>query len=90
MSVADSITSFKQLAGDTLTPGSGLMPQGDKKDEEEEEEDDDDNDVIHDVDDDDNDNDDDNILSLATFIQIVIRIINQFNYQSCLCNNTPT
>ena len=35
---------FKQLAGDTLTPGSGLIPQGDKKDEEEEEEDDDDDD----------------------------------------------
>ena len=31
---------FKLLAGDTLTPGSDLMPQGDKKDEEEEDDDD--------------------------------------------------
>ena len=42
--VADSITSFKQLPGDTLTTGSGLMPQGDKKEDDDNSDNDDDDD----------------------------------------------
>ena len=58
MGEADSITSFKQLAGDTLTPGSVPYPErgatGKEDEEEEEEEEEDDGD-----DDDDDDDDDD-------------------------------
>ena len=42
MSVADSITSFKQLVGDPLTPGSVPSPEMGRNGKEKEEEDNDD------------------------------------------------